>query len=74
MAYVDYWHCAVCDGKAFYDADISWEYQYVGKSPQGEYNGPLNNPPYRHGCSVVALCEDCWKTHEIKVVKREGVV
>lgn len=30
MARGDYYGCAVCDGKAFYDANIDWEYQAVG--------------------------------------------
>lgn len=70
MAYVDYYHCAVCDGKAFYDAEIDWQYQYVAKSPPHEWNHELCKPPYRHGVSVVVLCEDCWRTHEIKVAPR----
>lgn len=24
MAYADYWHCAICDAKAFYDANVDW--------------------------------------------------
>ena len=28
MAYSDYQHCWVCDAKTFYDAEVSWEYQY----------------------------------------------
>ncbi len=27
MAYCDYQHCKLCDTKAFYDADIDWDYQ-----------------------------------------------
>lgn len=72
MAYVDYYHCAVCDGKAFYDAEIDWQYQYVARNPPDEWNHEFCKPPYRHGVSVVALCEDCAKTHAIQVVKREG--
>lgn len=72
MAGADYYHCAVCGGKAFYDANIDWEYQHVGRDPEDDWNGPLSRPPYLHGVSVVALCADCWKTHEIKVVRRDG--
>ena len=25
MAYADYYHCDVCDSKAFYDANVDWE-------------------------------------------------
>lgn len=31
MAYCDYKHCSVCDCKAFYDANIDWEYQDTGE-------------------------------------------
>ncbi len=30
MAYCDYTHCDLCDCKAFYDAEIDWEYASVG--------------------------------------------
>ncbi len=26
MAYGDYFHCEVCDCKAFYDSDVCWNY------------------------------------------------
>lgn len=25
MAYADYYLCDICDGKAFYDANVDWE-------------------------------------------------
>ena len=31
MAYADYTHCAVCDAKAFYDANVDWECQNSGE-------------------------------------------
>lgn len=31
MAYVDFQHCAVCDRKTFYDANINWDWQNVGQ-------------------------------------------
>lgn len=31
MAYADYTHCAVCDAKAFYDANVDWESQNSGE-------------------------------------------
>lgn len=30
MAAADYYHCDLCGGKTFYDADIDWEVQHVG--------------------------------------------
>ena len=58
MAYGDYMHCSVCDVKAFYDANIDWECQYIAR---GDFGEPL---------SVTVLCDDCFKTHEIVVQPR----
>jgi hypothetical protein len=55
MAYGDYQHCAVCDAKTFYDANIDWESQNVCLD---DYGAPE---------SVVSLCSDCSKTHKIVV-------
>lgn len=30
MAYVDYYHCDLCDAKAFYDADVDYDGTGVG--------------------------------------------
>lgn len=62
MAGADYWKCELCGAKAFYDAAVSWDTAYVGHN---EYGEPT---------SVVALCEACDKTHEIKVVPRLNAV
>lgn len=59
MAMADYYHCDVCGGKAFYDSHISWETTMLAVN---EYDQPE---------SLVALCADCFKTHEIKIVPRE---
>ena len=50
MAYADYMHCAVCDTKVYYDAEVNYVY---------------------HECLPIVLCDDCLKTHEIIVRKRE---
>ena len=52
MAYVDYLHCAVCDTKAIYDADLNYEVA------TGEY-GRLYD--------IAAICKDCSKTHSIEI-------
>ncbi len=51
MAYADYMHCAVCDCKVHYDAEVNYD--------------------YHQECSPVVLCEECLKTHEIVVKKRD---
>lgn len=58
MAAADYMHCAICDGKAFYDAEIDWEHQHVAHDDAG------------YPISVTALCDECFKTHEIVVRPR----
>lgn len=58
MAYADYIHCPLCDAKAFYDASIDWGMQHVANDGYC----PL---------SVVALCKECFKTHEIIVQPRK---
>lgn len=30
MAYADYYHCDICDSKAFYDAQIDWDETRIG--------------------------------------------
>ena len=53
MAYCDYMHCAVCDCKVHYDAEVNYEY---------------------HKCAPVVLCDECLKTHEIVVKKRDKLL
>ena len=52
MAYADYLHCAVCDRKTIYDADLNYDSAV-------EY-GMLHD--------IVTLCPDCAKTHSLQVV------
>lgn len=77
MAGADYRLCDVCDGKAFYDACLSYEYD-------GEFDSD-QDPPYkvagqdqswpvrlsRLGDWAV-LCAECAKTHETRIVERQG--
>lgn len=57
MAYADYTHCAVCDAKAFYDANLNWDTE--GGVQRLDYCGAL-----------AALCDDCAKEWELVRVKR----
>lgn len=61
MAYADYYHCDVCNAKAFYDANIDWEHTNLVVS---EWGAPE---------SLWALCKECAKTHEVVIKKKEGV-
>ena len=54
MAYADYMHCAVCDAKVHYDAEVNYDYH-----PE---------------CIPLVLCEECIRTHEIVVKKRDKLL
>lgn len=62
MAYADYHHCAVCDDKAFYDANIT-DPRYVATYDADERKEwePI---------AIKVLCFQCAKTHEVIVRKR----
>jgi hypothetical protein len=62
MAYGDYQHCAKCDAKSFYDANVNWEAQNV------QNDGYAPEPD-----GVMSLCKDCYKTHMLVVVERPVV-
>jgi len=55
MAYADYLHCAVCDRKAIYDADLDYD--------------SASNPEYGGLYDIAAICHKCAETHSIKIEK-----
>ena len=57
MAKSDYYLCDVCEGKAFYDADIQ-DSAYIATYDHSEDATPI---------AIKALCSECAKTHEIVV-------
>lgn len=57
MAYAGYTHCAVCDSKAFYDANLNWE--HVGDLLTLDYCG-----------AMAALCDECAEKWELVLVPR----
>jgi hypothetical protein len=84
MAGGDYRSCDVCGGKAFYDANLTYE--------DGESEYAKDRMPYRiAGAEQYAdadllakygqrlgylgdwavICDDCAKTHETKIVQKE---
>lgn len=58
MAYADYRHCDVCDAKAFYDANLAYDFKEHGET------GLFNVGDWK------VLCKTCAKTHEVVVVSR----
>ena len=61
MAYADYRLCEVCQEKAFYDADLSYDFK--------EYP---DTGLYNVGAWAV-LCRDCIKTHRVVILPADGV-
>jgi hypothetical protein len=61
MAYIDYKHCAVCEGKVFYDTDIHHTYPW-SEDPETAEKWQKDGH--------LALCPQCYKTHRLKVVER----
>lgn len=81
MAAADYKLCDKCGGKAFYDADLSYEageserhkpFRMVG-TPQMDDPAVVARVGYRLGYlgDWAVLCEDCAKTHKTAIVPIE---
>lgn len=64
MAGADYYHCDVCGSKAFYDADLQYDF---GK-------------PVEYGCGsklgyvgdMAAICDACSEKYEVIVKRKES--
>lgn len=85
MAKTDYRLCDVCDGKAFYDAELNYEqgqgfftsnaapFRYEGEE---QYNAPELMEKYGvrldHLGDWAVLCVECAKTHRTLIVKRKA--
>ena len=67
MAYSDYRLCDVCGGKAFYDARLNYDLEAAP-----EERLPGRDYGLDHVGAWVVLCQDCAKTHDIVLRKKEG--
>lgn len=83
MAMGDYRQCDVCGGKAFYDANLSYEFEpdYREQKPyrlvgQEQYTDADLN--HKHGVRLgyvgdwAVICDECAKTHKTIIVPIEG--
>lgn len=80
MALADYRLCDVCSGKAFYDANLSYEEGEDGdRKPyfvagQPQYTEVELDKKYGMRLGYVGdwavICDDCSKTHYTQIVKR----
>lgn len=68
MAYIDYRLCDNCGKKAFYDADLNYQFE------QGERTlkcGEVKEHHHLENCGDWAvLCKECAKTHKTVIVER----
>lgn len=73
MASSDYRLCDVCDGKAFYDSNLNYEFgrpQYsVG--PFKNCGEAQNSISLERLGDWAVLCHECAKTHKCQIVKIE---
>ena len=81
MAKSDYRLCDVCDEKAFYDANLSYESgpsEYSDSPPYkvagaDQYSDPALNEKYGNRLGYLGdwavLCTDCAKTHRVAILK-----
>lgn len=78
MARADYRLCDVCDNKAFYDANLTYDDPRPGYTPpyriagKDQYDDPALNAKYGIVLGYVGdwavICEDCAKTHRTVIV------
>lgn len=79
MAYADYRLCDICEGKAFYDSNLN--YQWPDKNGNNDYGNPIDKSDLVRDCSYqldhlgdwVVLCTECAKTHKVVIVPIEQV-
>lgn len=64
MATADYYLCDVCDGKAFYDANLDYDHDDPVLYGNGSRLGRVGD--------MRVICVNCAKTHKILVAKATG--
>ena len=70
MAYADYRLCDICGGKAFYDANLNYEFgTHKEPIPVEELVENTNYGIDRLGDWAV-ICLDCANTHKCVIVKK----
>lgn len=73
MAFCDYHACDHCgQNKTFYDASLDGDLDpETGDWMYGRSASMIEGVPAYPGHRAYALCFDCQKTHEIKIVERK---
>lgn len=69
MAYADYRHCDVCDGKCFYDTDLGYEFH---ESEWVEFDEVDKARGYKLGYlgNWGVICKECMKDWEVVIQKK----
>ncbi len=62
MAFSDYYCCDVCGAKAFYDANLNYDFD---SAPSVEYGC---NRKLDYVGDMAVICDECSKTHKVEVV------
>jgi hypothetical protein len=72
MAYADYRLCDICERKAFYDANLN--YEFPDKNGNDTYGNPMeyvrgSRHKLDHLGDWAVLCINCAKTHKCVIVQ-----
>lgn len=65
MAGADYFRCDVCDGKAFYDANLNWNYDE-------QMPGRPELPALGYVGTMIVICNECYPKHKAVIVESDG--
>lgn len=71
MAASDYRLCDVCAGKAFYDANLNYEYTRDTSHSVRNAGSLMSGTRLDYLGDWVVVCEDCIETHEIVLRRKE---
>lgn len=63
MAGADYYHCDLCGCKAFYDANLNYDYENCDPETYA--------PKLERVGAMKVLCDDCAKTHDV-IIQAKG--
>lgn len=67
MAMADYYLCDICGNKAFYDANLS--YDFDNRYPRVEYGCGMK---LGYVGDMACICDKCAKTHKVTIVAKSA--
>ncbi len=72
MASADYRTCDMCGGKAFYDANLSYDFPDEGEEATRQVGKICGNHKLDYVGDWAVLCTDCSKTHRCVIEPIDG--